>query len=144
MRSSGADRAATASRLVLDTSAYSHLRRKDVRLLDLLTAATSILLPIVVLGELYGAFAHGGRRRQNVSSLDEFLAEPFVSILPLTQDVARRYGDLFAELRRTGTPISTNDLWIAAATLDCGGHLVTFDRDFDRIPHLPRTVLAPA
>jgi hypothetical protein len=44
--------------------------------------------------------------------------------------VARRYGRLFADLRRAGTPIPINDIWIAATTLDCGGHLLTFDGDF--------------
>jgi predicted nucleic acid-binding protein len=35
-----------------------------------------------------------------------------------------------------------NDIWIAAAALDCGGRLLTFDKDFERIPGLPVTVLA--
>lgn len=142
MRSSGAE-VPVASRLVLDTSAYSHLRQADDRVLDLLAGADFIHLPVIVLGELYGAFAHGSRQRENVASLADFLDEPFVSVLTMTLDVARRYGDLFAGLRRAGTPISTNDIWITAATLDCGGHLITFDGDFDRIPQLPRTVLAP-
>jgi predicted nucleic acid-binding protein len=37
--------------------------------------------------------------------------------------------------------MSTNDVWIAATTLDCGGTLATFDRDFDRIAGLPLVLL---
>jgi len=55
--------------------------------------------------------------------------------------VARHYGRVFAALKRDGTPIPVNDIWIAAATLDCGGTLLTFDRDFERIPGLDRIVL---
>lgn len=73
--------------------------------------------------------------------LAELLSEPFVSILPVTPSVAHHYGRLFADLRRAGTPIPINDIWIAATTVDCGGHLLTFDGDFDKLPSVDRTVL---
>lgn len=59
----------------------------------------------------------------------------------MTAAVARQYGRLFAQLRRAGTPLPTNDIWIAAATIDCGGTLLTFDRDFDRVTGLDHIVL---
>jgi len=64
------------------------------------------------------------------------------AILPVTPSVARPYGRLFADLREAGTPIPINDVWIAAATLDCGGHLLTLDDLFDKTPSVDRTVLA--
>lgn len=132
-----------AGRLVLDTSAYSHFRAADERVLDLIAAAEIVFLPTVVLGELEAGFNLGRRERENRTLLAEFLAEPFVSILPVTPAVARRYGRLFADLRRAGTPIPINDIWIAATTHDCGGHLLTFDGDFDHISSLDCTVLTP-
>jgi tRNA(fMet)-specific endonuclease VapC len=133
-----------AVRLVLDTSAYSHFRGGDERVLDLIAAAEIVFLPTIVLGELEAAFSLGRRERENRTLLAEFLAEPFVSLLPVTPTVARRYGRLFADLRRAGTPIPINDIWIAATTLDCGGHLLTFDGDFRQIASLDCTVLTPA
>ncbi len=59
----------------------------------------------------------------------------------MTPAVARRYGRLIADLRRAGTPIPINDVWIAATALDCGGHLLTFDGDFKRVASLDYTVL---
>ncbi len=44
--------------------------------------------------------------------------EDLVTILPVTGEVARRNGELFAELRAAGTPIPVNDIWIAAATIE--------------------------
>ncbi|HVR08707.1 MAG TPA: type II toxin-antitoxin system VapC family toxin [Thermoanaerobaculia bacterium] len=132
-----------AGRLVLDTSAYSHFRAGDSRVLDFIAVAESVGLPTIVLGELEAAFMLGRRGRENRSILGEFLAESFVSILPVTPAVARRYGRLFADLRHAGTPISINDIWIAATALDCGGHLLTFDADFGRIAALDCTILAP-
>jgi predicted nucleic acid-binding protein len=137
---SGAD---GIDRLVLDTSAYSHFRAGDERVLERIAAAEVVGVPAVVLGELEAGFVLGRRERENRSVLAEFLAESFVAILPVTPAVARRYGRLFAELRRAGLPIPINDVWIAATVLDFGGHLLTFDADFGRIASFDCTLLAP-
>ena len=87
-------------------------------------------------------FRIGTRYLENRRVLEEFLREPYVNVIDTTVDVARRYGEVFAELKRAGTPIPVNDIWIAAATLSSGTHLITFDSDFQQIPGLPHTVLA--
>ncbi len=138
MTSSGAE---LADRLVLDTSAYSHFRHGHERVLDAIAAAGMILLPTVVLGELEAGFELGTRQRENRTVLAEFLREPFVTIAPITAAVARRYGLVFAQLRRAGTPIPVNDIWIAATTFDTGGHLLTFDDDFRHVASLDCTIL---
>jgi predicted nucleic acid-binding protein len=111
--------------------------------LELLAGAQVVWLPVITLGELEAGFELGTRGKENRIALGEFLEEPFVSILEVTPSVARRYGRLFARLRAAGTPIPINDVWIAAATLDCGGHLVTFDEDYRRVASLDCTVLSP-
>lgn len=128
-------------RLVLDSSAYSQMRAGHSTVLDLIAASEVTMIPAIVLGELQGGFEVGSRARENRVTLEEFLAEPFVSVLPVTPETARRYGQVYAHLRRAGTPIPTNDIWIAATTLDCGGHLLSFDQHFQRIPFLPCSVL---
>ena len=128
-------------RLVLDTSAYSHFRAGHPRVLDFIAGAEIVLLPTIVLGELETGFLLGRRERENRTLLAEFLAEPFVSILPVTPSVARHYGRLFTDLRNAGTPIPINDVWIAASTLDCGGHLLTFDDHFEKTPSVDCTVI---
>jgi len=140
MTSSGAE---PSSRLVLDTSAYSRLRVGDDRVLDLVAAADVVLMPAVVLGELEGGFRLGRRPDANRALLAEFLEEPFVAVVAVTASVAARYGEIFARLRQAGTPIPTNDVWIAAATLDRGGHLLTYDNDFERVEGLSSTILTP-
>jgi tRNA(fMet)-specific endonuclease VapC len=129
-------------RLVLDTSAYSQLRRGHEAVLDLLAAAGAVLVPATVLGELEAGFELGRRDKENRLALAEFVDEPFVAVLDTTPAVARRYGLIFAELRLAGTPIPVNDIWIAAATVDCGGHLLTFDEDYRRVGSLDLTLLA--
>lgn len=109
--------------------------------MDLIAAAAAVLVPTIVLGELEAGFRHGSRAADNRRVLGEFLDEPFVSIIDVDRSVAQRYGETFAQLRGAGTPMSTNDVWIAAATLDCGGTLATFDRDFGRVKGLPVVLL---
>jgi tRNA(fMet)-specific endonuclease VapC len=125
---------AESLRLVLDTSAYSHFRGGHERVLDLVAAAEIVFLPTIGLGELEAGFALGGRERVNHTLLAEFLTEPFVSVLPVTPTVAHHYGRLSASLRRAGTSIPIDDIWVAATALDCGGHLRSFNGDFKRVP----------
>lgn len=129
------------SRLILDTSAYSHFRAGHDEVLDALARAERVLIPVTVLGELELAFEWGSRARENRRALETYLEEPFVDVLPVTHAVARQYGRVFAALRRAGTPLPVNDIWIAAATLDCGGTLLTFDRDFGRVAGLDHIIL---
>lgn len=142
--SSGAEEPAPGRRLVLDTSAYSWMRSGHHQVLDLVAAAEIVILPATVLGELEAGFELGSRAQENRAVLADFLAETFVVVRATTAEIAQRYGEVFAHLRRAGTPIPVNDVWIAATTLDCGGHLLTFDEHFDSIPGLASTLLKPS
>ena len=129
-----------SGRLVLDTSAYSHFRAGHSETVETIAGADVVHLPATVLGELYGGFRLGRHELENRQTLSEFLAEPFVSVLPTTPEIAEQYGGIYADLRRRGRPVPVNDMWIAAATIDCGGHLVTFDSDFQFVSGLTITL----
>ena len=134
--------ASSPSRILLDTSAFRRLRSGDERVAAAIAAARSVALSVVTLGELEAGAQLGVRAADNRAALAEFLAAPFVSVLPITTDVARVYGRIFAELRRAGRPIGVNDIWIAAGAIESGSHLVTFDVDFRRVAGLDATILA--
>ena len=130
----------TADRLVLDTSAYSHLRTGHDQVFDQVANAAVVVMPVVVLGELEAGFELGRRTQENRRMLAEFLDEPFVSVVGVTATTVRYYARTFASLRRAGIPIPINDVWIAAATMECNGHLLTFDRDYRRVTNLDHTL----
>ena len=130
-------------RVALDTSAYSHFRRGQEDVLEWLAGADIVVVPAIVLGELEAGFELGRRRRANRQALADFLDEPFVEIRPVTPAVAIGYGRLFAELRRAGTPIPVNDIWIAASAIEAQAHLLTFDTDYAVISGLEHTLLTP-
>ena len=130
------------TKVVLDTSAYSQLRVGHPAVVDAVARASIVYVPTTVLGELEAGFLLGRRYQENTQALTEFLSEPFVAILSVTADVAKRYGKVFMQLRKAGTPVPVNDIWIAATALDAGAHLLTLDRDFDHIVDLEHTVFA--
>ena len=130
-----------ASRVVLDTSAFTHLRGGDERVAKAVADARSVALSVVTLGEIEAGAQLGVRAADTRAALAGFLEAAFVSVLPITPDVARIYGRVFAELRRAGTPIGVNDIWIAASVLESGAQLVTFDADFRRVTGLDALIL---
>jgi tRNA(fMet)-specific endonuclease VapC len=130
-------------KLVLDTSAYSLLARRHPGALDALREARQIFLPAICLGELHAGFRKGTRHAANVRFLGEFMSAYEVDVIEVDPHVAELYGAIHDELRRAGTPIPTNDLWIAAACRSVEGTLLTGDRHFLVVPNLQLQSLLP-
>lgn len=130
------------SRYCLDTSAYSHFKRGEERVVGLLEAADWIGVPSIVLGELWMGFLAGGRVERNVAELREFLANPVVNELVVDGDVGRVYAEIAIALRRAGTPIPTNDIWIAATAANAGAIVLTHDVHFEQIQRVGSLILS--
>lgn len=101
-----------------------------------LRRAEEILLPSVVLGELLAGFERGGRARRNREELRLFLESPRARLVPLGEATGERYAVIYASLRAAGRPIPTNDLWIAASSMEHGAELLTLDRDFTHVAQI--------
>ena len=129
-------------RRLLDTNAYVALLRGDDSVASLVRGSEQLVFSMVVLGELLFGFRNGNRYEQNLAQLDEFLNQPWVALQAVTRITADRFGRIAAALRKAGTPIPTNDIWIAAHGFETGAEVITFDRHFSAIMGLPVTVLA--
>lgn len=128
-------------RLCLDTSAYSHFRRGHDTVVELVDGARWIGVPAIVLGELRAGFALGERRDWNEERLTSFLSNPSVEVLVVDGEVSQHYADIVRELRTSGTPRPTNDVWIAATAAASGSIVLTYDRDFESIARVGSVVL---
>lgn len=124
-------------RLALDTNAYGDAVRGDPGRVQVMKTASKIFLPVIVLGELYAGFRGGRRRSLNESVLQRFLHSNRVQIVPVDDETALFYSQINETLRQQGTPIPTNDIWIAALVLQHGLTLCTSDAHFRHVPHLP-------
>ena len=129
------------TRLCLDTSAYSHFKRGEPRVVEMVDRAEWIGVPSVVVGELWAGFLRGARVEENVAELDDFLDHAVVETLWVDDGVARVYGEMVVDLRRRGQPLPTNDIWIAATAAHAGTVVLTFDEHFRQIDRVGTCVL---
>lgn len=123
-------------RLALDTNRYTDLCRGVAEVVALVERAEIVLLPFIVLAELRTGFAIGRRGADNERVLRRFLMRSGVSILFADDETIQHYVAVFRQLRRQGTPIPTNDLWIAALVLQHNLVLCSRDRHFDTLPQI--------
>jgi predicted nucleic acid-binding protein len=124
------------TRFFLDTSAYSALMRKHPGVLELIDSAESLYLSPIVLGELKAGFLLGGKREKNERELREFLQSSRVTIIPIDDETADRWAIIAAFLKKAGSPVASNDIWIAAGAMQHGLPILTSDRDFQKIPQV--------
>jgi len=127
-------------KIMLDTSAYVGFKRNAVEAVEIIVKAELIIFSPVVLGELMFGFRNGTRFKENMDDLDRFLDHEAVDLLPIGKITSDRYSRIAAKLRQQGTPIPTNDIWIAAQAMEQGAELITSDRHFDKISGLVYTM----
>jgi len=123
-------------RVALDTNRITDLFRGDADLAYRLGTCEEVWIPLVVLGELRAGFQGGSHASRNEVLLHKLLAKPTADVLLPDRETAEHYARLFVQLKRAGTPIPDNDLWIAALVLQHGLQLITRDQHFARIPQL--------
>ena len=125
-------------RLALDTNRYTDLCRGEVSVVKTIELADEVWLPFIVLGELRAGFAVGSQGPSNEAGLRRFLLKPGVGVLQADEQTTHHYGALYRQLRKQGSPIPTNDMWIAALVLQHSLVLFARDAHFDAIPQLLR------
>ena len=126
-------------RVALDTNRLTDLFQGDAELADRLGECYEVWIPLIVLAEMKAGFLGGSQQYRNETLLQTFLGKPTVGILLPARETAEQYARLFVQLKRAGTPIPDNDLWIAALVLEHDLQLITRDRHFERVPQLLRS-----
>lgn len=125
-------------KVALDTNRYTDLCRGDTQLAETVEAAELAWLPFIVLGELRAGFAVGEQGPRNEAVLRRFLMKPNVRVLYADEQTTYHYATVYRQLRKQGTPIPTNDMWIAALVLQHSLTLCDRDRHFDALPQITR------
>ena len=127
-------------KIMLDTSAYVGFKRNAVETVEIIVGAELILFSPVVLGELMFGFRNGTRFKENMAALISFLEHEAVELVQIGKITSDRYSRIALQLKQQGTPIPTNDIWIAAQTMELGAELITSDQHFERINGLVCTI----
>ena len=120
--------------LAVDTNAIIAYRQGIPEVCSLIEGADTILLPVIVLGELFYGAANSTRPQENEQATRKFLAQSV--LVAIDEIIAARYADVRLELKKKGRPIPENDIWIAAICLELGALLLSRDSYFDHVPNL--------
>lgn len=120
-------------RAVIDTNVYSDMMSGHASVQRALSDFERVLVPTTVLGEILYGFACGSKETQNRLHLERFLSRDYVELFAVSRAVAEYYALLMASLRRNGTPLPTNDVWIAAVACAEKVPLISRDRHFMKI-----------
>ena len=127
-------------KILLDTSGYVGFKRGTEEVVDSITSAEAVSFSPVVLGELMFGFRNGNRFKKNMDELNKFLDHEVVEIVHIGKTTSDRYSRIALHLKRQGTPIPSNDIWIAAQAIEHGAELITLDRHFENIAGLVYTI----
>ena len=122
--------------MILDTDGLSAIADGDSSLEPILRHASEVAIPAVVLGEYRYGIGQSRERRRYEHWLIESL--PHYRILPVDEETATAYAAVRSELKRAGTPIPSNDVWIAALCRQHSLPLLSRDRHFDLVRGLRR------
>ena len=123
-------------RVALDTNRLTDLFQGDAELADRLSECDEVWIPLIVLAEIKAGFTAARSNTATKSFCGAFLAKPTVGVLLPARETAEHYAHLFVQLKRVGTPIPDNDIWIAALVLEHDLQLITRDQHFERVPQL--------
>jgi tRNA(fMet)-specific endonuclease VapC len=122
--------------MILDTNGLSALAEGELRLEPILRKATQIAVPVIVLGEYRYGIQQSRERQRYERWLVEYLQK--FRVLDMDDQTTISYADVRGELKRAGTPIPSNDVWIAALCRQHSLPVLSRDRHFDLVPGLRR------
>jgi tRNA(fMet)-specific endonuclease VapC len=124
--------------LILDTNALSAYADEQMSVLEALSTAKELALPVVVIGEYRFGITLSRHRDWYRKWLDQFIRD--CRVLSIEEATTHHYADIRVELKESGTPIPVNDVWIAALSRQHGIPVVSRDRHFDSVPRIQRVV----
>lgn len=122
--------------MIVDTNALSAIADERDRIREVLATATGIAVPVIAIGEYRSGIARSRNFPRYQEWLDEFIRAS--RVLLVDESTTYRYADIALELRESGTPIPTNDIWIAALCRQHDLPLLSRDRHFDAVSKLQR------
>ena len=122
--------------IVLDTNAYTALIANDASMATAIQKCDKVILPVIVIAELFSGFKVGNKEEYNMQIFEQFLQISKIEIAPIDYDSAMIYADIYKQLKHDGKPIPVNDIWIAAITIQQKAAVLTLDKHFSYVKGL--------
>ncbi len=125
-------------RILIDSNRFIDFCAGEMEVVDAFEQAALVVVPFLVLAEIRVGAQSIKRGDTQVRILGELLQQPGVRVVHSSDSTTHHYATLYARLRKAGTPIPTNDLWIAALAIEHSLVLYSRDAHFDLMPSIPR------
>ena len=122
--------------LIADTNALSAFFAGEASAVERLAAADAVYLPVIVLGEFRYGLAGSRKRKEWEPRLMNFAGS--CTVLPVRETTTLPYARIRDQLRKAGTPIPENDIWIAALALEYGQPILSRETHFDKVAAVQR------
>ena len=122
--------------MILDTNALSAWAEGLTAIQAPFQAADRLVVPSIVLGEYYFGIRQSLHRERYENWLRQYL--PLVEIVAVTPETANVYANIRLELKQRGTPIPSNDTWIAALARQHALSVLSRDAHFDAVDGIQR------
>ena len=125
-------------KLLIDSNRFIDFCAGDENVVSAFESASRLCIPFIVLAEIRSGGLVTKRGLNQVRILQELINQPGVQSIHSSDATSHHYAQIYSMLRKSGTPIPTNDIWIAALAIE--HDLILFSRDshFDKIPMLAR------
>jgi len=123
-------------KVLIDTNIYSLSMKGETNVVNTLRRIDQIGFSAISIGELLSGFKGGSRETENREELNIFLDSPRVVVHSIDEGAADFYASILTTLKVAGTPIPTNDIWIAAVAFQYGYKIFSNDKHFNLIPGL--------
>ena len=124
------------SKILIDTNIYSEFMRGNNKVRNILREIEVIGISVISIGELLSGFKGGVSEEKNRKDLSFFLDSPRVKIYNVDAETSEFYAKIITDLKNSGNPIPTNDIWIASIAFQSGLKLFTMDKHFQKVPGL--------
>ncbi len=122
--------------MVLDTNALAAFIDGDSKVISAVFRLSEVAIPVIVAGEYRFGIAQSRHKSRIEQSFEEFLES--CSILNIDAATTRHYAAIRLDLKRAGTPIPANDVWVAALSRQHSMPVLSRDKHFDHVTGLKR------
>jgi tRNA(fMet)-specific endonuclease VapC len=125
-------------RILIDSNRFIDFCAGEQAVVDAFEQAALLVVPFIVLAEIRVGAQSMKRGDAQARILGELLQQPGVRVAHSSDTTTHHYATLYARLKKAGTPIPTNDLWIAALAIEHSLVLYSRDAHFDLLASIPR------
>jgi len=122
--------------VIIDTNAYSEFKKGNLEAIEIIREVNNIIITPIVIGELISGFLLGTKEKKNRKELNQFIESKRVISVNIDYNTSEYFANIFKELRQKGTPIPTNDIWIAAIAKQFHFAIYTYDNHFKNIDNI--------